>query len=318
VHADQLAHVQNGCLERLREDISMDGSRIEGSHKAWNSLQRAHASGIEVYTSLAHDFFLRRNLRIASARIHERRSVNCHEFIASAHASHHIQLVNHTAKLFNLLYEKEPLVSQRNLNVYPILPQVDHHEMIGLVKSAHSVTFGGYLEPKDEASPELDGSILLEDIDEQVEGMDQSRFIHSLGIDEALLLTKMPRRTPASIQVQTSVASTSTVPIPGAAGTSHSTNVASEHGVADPSASPRKRKGPGVDPIRAIPEEMTASNLDTPHSKRRRFTGPLSPSTLALGLPGTITPEFLATESACDTPEPLVSIFTGYCILIIL
>ncbi|KAF8969038.1 hypothetical protein BDZ97DRAFT_1902759 [Flammula alnicola] len=95
----------------------MDGSHIEGSHKAWNSLQRAHPSGIEVYTGLFHDFFLRRNIRIASARIQNHRSVNFHEFIASAHTSHHIQLVNHTAELFNLLYAKEPPASKGNLDM---------------------------------------------------------------------------------------------------------------------------------------------------------------------------------------------------------
>ncbi|KAJ7150806.1 hypothetical protein C8R46DRAFT_1229740 [Mycena filopes] len=48
VHAAQLKHLQKGCLSRLRQDIASDGSRIEGSHKGWNSIQRASASGLEL------------------------------------------------------------------------------------------------------------------------------------------------------------------------------------------------------------------------------------------------------------------------------
>jgi hypothetical protein len=39
VHDEQLHHVRKGCLVRSWQDISTDGSRIEGSHKGWNSLQ---------------------------------------------------------------------------------------------------------------------------------------------------------------------------------------------------------------------------------------------------------------------------------------
>ncbi len=58
VHADQLTHVKKGCLERRRQDIAADGSRIEGSHKAWNTLQRACASGLEMFGALSRDFVL--------------------------------------------------------------------------------------------------------------------------------------------------------------------------------------------------------------------------------------------------------------------
>ncbi|OBZ65553.1 hypothetical protein A0H81_14418 [Grifola frondosa] len=61
VHADQLAHVQKGCLARLRQDVPSDGSHIEGSHKHWNGLQRSYASGLESMTALSHDYILRRN-----------------------------------------------------------------------------------------------------------------------------------------------------------------------------------------------------------------------------------------------------------------
>ncbi|KAJ7659690.1 hypothetical protein DFH06DRAFT_935341, partial [Mycena polygramma] len=56
----QMQHVRKGCLARPREDISSDGSRIEGSHKEWNSIQRSFASGLEMQTALGHDFVLHR------------------------------------------------------------------------------------------------------------------------------------------------------------------------------------------------------------------------------------------------------------------
>ncbi|KAI0691353.1 hypothetical protein C8T65DRAFT_587252, partial [Cerioporus squamosus] len=40
-HAEQILHIQKGCLARPRDDIRSDGSRIEGMHKGFNHLQRA-------------------------------------------------------------------------------------------------------------------------------------------------------------------------------------------------------------------------------------------------------------------------------------
>ncbi|KAF9475045.1 hypothetical protein BDN70DRAFT_814702 [Pholiota conissans] len=157
IHEEQLKHVQKGCLARPSdlEHICMDGSRIEGSHKGWNSLQRAYPSGIEVYTGLGHDFFLRRNIRIASARIAAHRSVNYGDFIASLYGSHHVQLVNHTAALYNDLQQKglstaaskRPQAQSRakpTIDAYPTLPKVAVRESMGLVKSDHSLSFGGH------------------------------------------------------------------------------------------------------------------------------------------------------------------------------
>ncbi|KAL6306293.1 hypothetical protein BKA93DRAFT_816419 [Sparassis latifolia] len=62
VHEDQLGHVKKGCLARVRQDVLSDGSRIEGTHKGWNGLQRSFVSSIEVLTALRHDYILRRNL----------------------------------------------------------------------------------------------------------------------------------------------------------------------------------------------------------------------------------------------------------------
>jgi hypothetical protein len=246
----------------------MDGSHIEGSHKGWNSLQRAYASGIEVYTGLAHDFFLRRNICIASARIDEGRSVNCHDFIASAHGSHHVQLINHTAELFNLLYKKESSASKEKLKVYPVLPQVQIDETIGLVESAHSVTFGGFLEIKDEASPsDLDGSALLEDIDAEAEGMDQAQFIQSLNIDETLISVKMaqnPARVKALLTSTTSMISKPKTPSAVPTNSTNATNSIPS------SESSRKRKG-GLSESMADARKMMGipSTDKTPDSKCR-------------------------------------------------
>jgi hypothetical protein len=61
VHCEQMKHVRKGCLARPREDIPSDGSRIEGSHKAWNGIQRSFSSGLVMFRALGHDFVLRRN-----------------------------------------------------------------------------------------------------------------------------------------------------------------------------------------------------------------------------------------------------------------
>ncbi|KAF8546806.1 hypothetical protein OG21DRAFT_1479620 [Imleria badia] len=58
VHKEQLNHIRKGCLECRCQDIASDGSRIEGSHKGWNSLQRVQPSGITVLVALGHDFVL--------------------------------------------------------------------------------------------------------------------------------------------------------------------------------------------------------------------------------------------------------------------
>ncbi|KAF8178001.1 hypothetical protein BJ912DRAFT_1146430 [Pholiota molesta] len=258
VHADQLEHVRKGCLARPREDISMDGSRIEGSHKGWNSIQRAQPSGIEMYTGLAHDFFLRRNIRIGSSRVENKRPINFHQFVASTYGSHHIQLVNYTAELFNSLYIKEPSVSKASLQVYPILPKVQVNKASGLVESAHSVTFGGFMEIKDEASDT--GSRMLEDIDAEVAEMDQDNFMLSLGVEERLFSIRM---------VQNAVSQPSRTGLT--------------------SLQKRKERGADSDAIQ-VRDTPPASGLVcvddiVPDPKRRRFAGSLSPGTVALGLP---------------------------------
>ncbi|KAH9015176.1 hypothetical protein EDB84DRAFT_1634957 [Lactarius hengduanensis] len=74
-------HVWEGCLARERQSIHPDGSRVEGPHKGWNSLQHAQLSGLAVLVALGHDHVLRRNIRQV----------------------HHTRLANYTAKFWNKL-----------------------------------------------------------------------------------------------------------------------------------------------------------------------------------------------------------------------
>lgn len=145
-HRNQLAHVQKGCLARLRQDVRSDGSRIEGSHKGWNSLQRSFASGIELITALAHDFVLRRNCRTAFASKHPS------AFTLSSHGSHHVRLVNYIAGLWNALLAKEKGKGSGKdiLEELPGLPDVHSGEQFGLVSSDYTSSFKGLLEIKEE------------------------------------------------------------------------------------------------------------------------------------------------------------------------
>src|SRR5258707_13202361 len=97
VHADQLNHVKKGCLARHRQDIASDGSRIEGSHKGWNSLQRAQPSGIEMYVALAHDFVLRRNIRVFLLHEKTRKQLSSTDLLVSFSSGSHISLLGHLA-----------------------------------------------------------------------------------------------------------------------------------------------------------------------------------------------------------------------------
>ncbi|KAF8191327.1 hypothetical protein BJ912DRAFT_849553, partial [Pholiota molesta] len=295
IHADQLRHVRKGCLARPCEDISMDGSRIEKSHKGWNSIQRAQPSGIEVYTGLAHDFVLRRNIRIGSSRIENKRSINCHQFVASTYTSHHIQLVNYTANLFNSLYKKEPPTSRTNLQIYPILPQIQVNEAIGLVESEHSVTFGGLIEVKDEADDIQ--SRMLEDIDAQVAEMDHDHFIHSLGVDEHLFSTRI-----TSLIQSTSSLSICILNLLNANNCCH-LYLAAVSGITSTVSQKRKERAPDSDAVGNDSAQISGSFTDdiVPDPKRRRFSGSPSPGTAALGLLMGTPP-----DSESETPEPPV------------
>ncbi|KAJ7138759.1 hypothetical protein C8R43DRAFT_1131921 [Mycena crocata] len=161
IHAAQMQHVRKGCLARPREDIASDGSRIEGSHKGWNDLQRANASGLVTMTVLGHDHVLRRNIRVAL----NGKSAAPTPFITSTFGSHHISLVDHTASIWNDLLTSSHNSSSQ-LVPLPRLPDINSGEKFGLVNSVHTESFGGLFTIKEE--PEDDANVVKElDLDEQ-------------------------------------------------------------------------------------------------------------------------------------------------------
>lgn len=172
-----------------RTYVRTDGSRIEGSHKGWNSLQHVHTSGIITFTGLCHDFVLRRNVRVAFSRVTKS------DFVSSTHGSHHIHLVDGVAKLFNHLRLEEKATSTHCL---PELKEVPSKEHFGLIKSGFASTFGGLLDIKaeDEDSPvELDmtGPKFLEALSGDGDVVDlmlqpmKSEIFDELNIDPQLL-----------------------------------------------------------------------------------------------------------------------------------
>lgn len=199
--------MHKGCLERPRQDIRTDGSRVEGSHKGWNSLQRVHTSGIVNFTALCHDFVLRRNIRVAFSRATKS------DFLSSTHGSHHVHLVDRIAKLFNHLQLEEKTVSACCL---PELQDVPSNEHFGLVESSFASTFGGLLDVKTEDSPvdlNMSGNKLLEALGDDGDAVDlvlqstRAEILEEFDIDPRLLsmpeaqagpLLAHPHATPVS------------------------------------------------------------------------------------------------------------------------
>lgn len=117
-----MGHVMKGCLTRPRDDIKSDGSRIEGTHKGWNGLSRAFASGLPIMVTLGHDYVHRRNIRILFNQPQPK------PFIKTTFGSHHLSLVNSNAKLWNKL----PGVFAEDER--PTLRIVESGETFGLVQ----------------------------------------------------------------------------------------------------------------------------------------------------------------------------------------
>ena len=149
MHKEQLKHVQKGCLERRRQDILSDGSRIKGSHKGWNSLQRVQPSGITVLIALGHDFVLRRNIRVAYSCAAQTSSLDSPlAFLASTYGSHHVSLVAAITALHNETLKSSTALS--SLKGLPELAAIHLGEAFGLITSDHASTFGGLLDVKEE------------------------------------------------------------------------------------------------------------------------------------------------------------------------
>ncbi|KAJ7937612.1 hypothetical protein B0H13DRAFT_1588397 [Mycena leptocephala] len=157
IHAVQMQHIRKACLARPREDIASDGSRIEGSHKGWNSIQRSFASGLEMQTALGHDFVLRRNIRVAL----NGKAKSPSPFVKSTFGSHHLALVDHTAEVWNDILAASGASSTIQFLPLPRLPDIQSGEKFGLVNSLHTDTFGGLFTIKQDPN-EDDGDMIKE------------------------------------------------------------------------------------------------------------------------------------------------------------
>ncbi|KAI1781762.1 hypothetical protein LXA43DRAFT_907796 [Ganoderma leucocontextum] len=129
-HSEQMKHIRKGCLTRPRNDIRADGSRIEGNHRAWNSLQRSWPSGLDMLTTLSHDFILRRNLRIG------RNLLTPTAFTVATYGSHHVRLVKETALRWNsMIHTAGSAHLFSGLADLPLLKTVASGETFGIVES---------------------------------------------------------------------------------------------------------------------------------------------------------------------------------------
>ncbi|KAI1781856.1 hypothetical protein LXA43DRAFT_977872 [Ganoderma leucocontextum] len=177
-HREQLEHVRKGCLARPREDVATDGSRIEGTHKGWNSLQRTHPSGVEVLTALAADHVLRHNIRVDYA------NTNPYPFTTSTFGSHHVGLVNACGQLWNSLLDPVNRGQKRppaDLSPVPVLQPAASNESFGLVKANSDFTvYHSFIAIKEEPDDSL-VNLSAEDPEEA------ERIVRSLGIDPTLL-----------------------------------------------------------------------------------------------------------------------------------
>ncbi|KAJ7270317.1 hypothetical protein C8J57DRAFT_1226969 [Mycena rebaudengoi] len=154
------------------------------------------ASGLALQSALGHDFVLRRNIRIAF----EGKVKSTDPFVLSTFGSHHIALVDHTAAMWNDLLAA-PGTSAASLQLQPLprLQDIKSGETFGLVKSAHTNTFGGLFITKPE--PEDDSQLINEALDPE----EHENFMQELKIDAAELLQplKPPNLRSASLITST-------------------------------------------------------------------------------------------------------------------
>ncbi|KAI0323780.1 hypothetical protein GY45DRAFT_1264040, partial [Cubamyces sp. BRFM 1775] len=191
-HIEQLEHVRKGCLARSRNDVRSDGSRIEGSHKGWNGLQRSYASGIESLNALCHDFVLRRNTRIETA------ADDAPPFTLSAYGSHHVRLVNACAKLWNLqlaTLRKGGKMLPAGLHSLPELMPASSGESFGLLAmSSATAAYQSLAVIKEE--PEDD----LLDLSSQ-DLLNATRILTEIGVDPDLLQHPLQPAASSSLSV---------------------------------------------------------------------------------------------------------------------
>ena len=171
--------------DRAMISIASDGSQIEGSHKQWNALQRAHASGLALQASLGSDHVLRRNIRVALTG----KTKYDDAFIKSTHGSHHISLVDHVAGLWNGL-----VGDKANPSLYkPRLKNIESSETFGVVQSNHSDTFDGLFTIKQEPD-ESDEALQMDN--EAVNSVERDKLMNKFDLKPDLF--NQPLRAEAS------------------------------------------------------------------------------------------------------------------------
>ena len=137
-----------------------------------------------MFTALAHDFVLRRNVRIGTM------ACKPTAFVASTFGSHHVHLVNDVARLWNqLVHERKDSA----LELLPELPDVQSGERFGLAKSRHVETFTGLLEIKTEIADENMKDLLDE--------IDANEYLRHLDVDPKLRF--LPLAATTAIDQQT-------------------------------------------------------------------------------------------------------------------
>lgn len=145
---------------------------------------RSFTCGLENFMVLAHDFVLRRNIRIAIRNSRDAGDAQT-SFVASTFGSHHLRLVDHVAKLWNKLNkistEKEP---QRNdVGEMPTMRIVKSGERFGLTGSEDIEVS---LSMKHEVKQKI--TDLPSDATDFYEGLSTEEILASMDINPSLLL----------------------------------------------------------------------------------------------------------------------------------
>ncbi|KAI1789749.1 hypothetical protein LXA43DRAFT_892226 [Ganoderma leucocontextum] len=311
-HQEQLQHIRKGCLARPRDDVPTDGSRIEGTHKGWNALQCTHASGVEVLTNLAADHVLRHNIRV------DHKHPNPYPFTLSTFGSHHVSLVNVTAKLWNTLLQPANKGQKRppaDLSPTPVLEPADSGEAFGLVNANADVTaYHSFVTVKEEPEDPL---VDLSSQDPE----DVDRIVASLGIDPTLLSRPLGRST--GCQAQSSSAGPPPPPTPrsldmpqtiidftaASAPDSDPINVDADPINVDADATPPSSSAPIGSKKRPACTTLSRSQQEGVDSdKRPRLFHPDGPSSSSSSRPDPVSNSAPSTSSAPSTASPSTSL----------
>jgi len=153
-----------------------------------------------MFVALGHDFVLRRNVRIAFQTKPPTTQAR-NSLVHLAHGSHHLHLVNHSARQWNAACSEAKQMSLAHLPELPL--PAPTNERFGLVGSNHVATFGGLLSGnsvKDDGALDLDLSAPHSD-DEVEQAMSSllskttELLISEYGIEEALFNVQLKGST---------------------------------------------------------------------------------------------------------------------------